>query len=295
MSQVWKHIYPGLNHLMFCIVHFPILSRFGRSCIYEGTNKSMLLNAQSPFVCICLLLHTKTVFSLPGVPLTNPSLSLIQKPAASNLSKPTYPSRYTQIQVRTNIPPTSSDTFAIPNTDLVLNFSVFGSVLEISQLDDLLTRAQDDIQTLINRYGADARTRDEAYDPWRTGDLALEIYRVTMPVRLTLGQFRSLIEGLWLYMIQNRRSREAIFRLLRESEHSLTTLAGGDLWLIYDDVRSGCENSVTVGDTDQQLGPAVTTPPPSRGPALHPQRKSWCDGQPFASCIQSTYPNAKYP
>lgn len=217
MSQVWKHIYPGLNHLMFCIVHFPILSRFGRSCIYEGTNKSMLLNAQSPFVCICLLLHTKTVFSLPGVPLTNPSLSLIQKPAASNLSKPT------------------SDTFAIPNTDLVLNFSVFGSVLEISQLDDLLTRAQDDIQTLINRYGADARTRDEAYDPWRTGDLALEIYRVTMPVRLTLGQFRSLIEGLWLYMIQNRRSREAIFRLLRESEHSLTTLAGGDLWLIYDD------------------------------------------------------------
>lgn len=79
MSQVWKHIYPGLNHLMFCIVHFPILSRFGRSCIYEGTNKSMLLNAQSPFVCICLLLHTKTVFSLPGVPLTNPSLSLIQK------------------------------------------------------------------------------------------------------------------------------------------------------------------------------------------------------------------------
>ncbi len=41
---------------------------------------------------------------------------------------------------------------------------------------------------------------------------------------------------------------------------------------------AGCENSVGW-----------------RQSALHPQRKSWCHGQVFASCIQDTYTSAGYP
>ena len=49
---------------------------------------------------------------------------------------------------------------------------------------------------------------------------------------MTLGQFRSLIEGLGLYMIKGRRSREAKFRLSREGEVPWMILAGGGIWLI---------------------------------------------------------------
>ncbi len=49
---------------------------------------------------------------------------------------------------------------------------------------------------------------------------------------MTLGQFRSLVEGLGLYMIKGRRSREATFRL-REDGLS-TQLVGGEIWFIWD-------------------------------------------------------------
>ena len=49
---------------------------------------------------------------------------------------------------------------------------------------------------------------------------------------MTLGQFRSLIEGLGLYMIKGGRSREAKFGLSREGEDPWTYIAGGDIWLI---------------------------------------------------------------
>ncbi len=170
----------------------------------------MLLNIQAPLICLCSLpqLHT----ALPLLPLTNPSLS-IQNPAASNLSKPMYPPPYTQPQAHTDISPTSYDTFSIPNTDLVINFSSFGPILNILELNDLLTRAQDDLQTLINRHGADTPIPDDGYDPWRNQEIALEVYRVSTSATLTLGQFHSLIEGLWLYMIQERRyvSSESLF------------------------------------------------------------------------------------
>lgn len=174
----------------------------------------MLPGIQFSLICFQLWLQLHTAFALSIIPLTNPSLSLMQNPAASNFSKPT------------------SDIFPIPNIDLVLSFSVFGPILEISELNELLTRAQDDIQTLINRHGADLLTPDDEYTPWQTGDIALEVYKLTTDGRLTLGQFRSLIEGLGLYMIKGKRSREAKFRLLREGEISLTSLAGGDIWLI---------------------------------------------------------------
>ncbi|KAF6240005.1 hypothetical protein HO173_001613 [Letharia columbiana] len=217
----------------------------------------MLPGIQFSLICLQLWLQLHTAFALSTIPLTNPSLSLMKNPAASNFSKPTYPQLHIQLPARTDIPPTSSDIFPIPNIDLVLSFSVFGPILEISELNELLTRAQDDIQTLISRHGADLLTPDDEYAPWHTGDIALEVYKVTTDGRLTLGQFRSLIEGLGLYMIKGKRSREAKFRLLRKGEISLTSLAGGDIWLIGPD--GGSESSVAVGDTDQPYRPAVAT------------------------------------
>ena len=165
----------------------------------------MLLNIQHPLICLCLLPQSHTAFSLPSVPLINPSLSVIRNPAVSNLSKPMYPPPYIQPQAYTDISPISYDTFSIPNTDLVIYFTIFGPLLDILELNELLARAQDDLQTLINRLGADALLADVGYDPWQQQDIALEVYRVSTSVSATLGQCHSLIEGLWLYMIQERR------------------------------------------------------------------------------------------
>lgn len=55
---------------------------------------------------------------------------------------------------------------------------------------------------------------------------------MTTAVRMTLGQFRSLLEGLGLYMIKGGRSREAKFGLSREGADPWMDLAGGDIWLI---------------------------------------------------------------
>ena len=99
-------------------------------------------------------------------------------------------------------------------------------------MNNLLTQAQDDIQMQINRHGTDALTPGDGYDPWGTENIALEVYKVSTDVRLTLGQFRSLIEGLGLFMVLKRRSREAKFRLLKEGGTTSTILAGGDIWLI---------------------------------------------------------------
>lgn len=177
----------------------------------------MLPYMQFPLICLSSLFRSHTALSLPSIPLANPPLSLILNPAASNISKPT------------------SDTFPIPDTDLVLIFSVFGPILEVAQLNILLTQAQDDIGIQIDQHGADALTPADAHRTWRTEDIALEVYQVTTYWRLTLGQFRSLIEGLGLYMIQSRRSREAKFRLLRVEGVTMTTLAGGDIWMITGD------------------------------------------------------------
>ena len=63
----------------------------GRSRTYEDTNTSMPTNTQVTLVCICLLLRLHTAFSSPSIALNTPSVSIIQNPAALNLSKPTYP------------------------------------------------------------------------------------------------------------------------------------------------------------------------------------------------------------
>lgn len=67
------------------------------------------------------------------------------------------------------------------------------------------------------------------------------MFDVVPRTQLTLGQFRSLIEGLELYMIDGeriygRRYREVIFSLLRGGGGTveLGTLAKGDISLIKD-------------------------------------------------------------
>lgn len=151
------------------------------------------------------------------------------KPLETNV--PTTP-RPTPHKALTDIPPTSSDTFPIPDTDLVLHFDVFGPLLNIADVNELLTLAEADIQAQINRHGADALISYEGYGPWRTADIALDVYESVIEADLTLGEFHSLIGGLGLYMVRGRRSREAKFRMTRVREASYPDLAGGDLWLI---------------------------------------------------------------
>ncbi|CAF9916621.1 hypothetical protein IMSHALPRED_003249 [Imshaugia aleurites] len=175
---------------------------------------SILPNMQYILGFIISFLQLHTAFPLPTTLLTNPSASLTQNTAASNLSKPT------------------SDTFPIPDTDLVLHFDVFGPLLNIADVNELLTLAEADIQAQINRHGADALISYEGYGPWRTADIALDVYESVIEADLTLGEFHSLIGGLGLYMVRGRRSREAKFRMTRVREASYPDLAGGDLWLI---------------------------------------------------------------
>ena len=99
-------------------------------------------------------------------------------------------------------------------------------------MNDLLTQAQDDIQMQISRDGADARARLNTYSPWRVDNIVLDVYRFGDIDSITLGQFRSLIEGLGLYMVNGRRARETKFRLSKEGEVFTTNLMGGDIWLL---------------------------------------------------------------
>ena len=121
---------------------------------------------------------------------------------------------------QTDLPPTSSDTFPIPYTNLILRFEAFGPLLNRLELNELLHEVQNDIQTLINERDVDAPTPYDGYHLWQNEDIVFDIEPLT-PLRL--GQFRSLMEGLELYMIDGekiygRRCREATFSLLREGE-----------------------------------------------------------------------------
>lgn len=99
-------------------------------------------------------------------------------------------------------------------------------MLNITELHELLHKVQIDIQTLINDSGVDAPTPFDEYHLWTNEDIVFDIEPLT---QVTLGQFRSLIEGLELYMIDGvkiygRRHREATFSLLREGEGNVGSL-----------------------------------------------------------------------
>ena len=59
------------------------------------------------------------------------------------------------------------------------------------------------------------------------------MYKLGEEAGITLGQFRSLIEGLQLYMIRGRKARETRFRLSKEGVVFTSNLVGGDIWLIF--------------------------------------------------------------
>ena len=59
------------------------------------------------------------------------------------------------------------------------------------------------------------------------------MYKLGEEAGITLGQFRSLIEGLGLYMIKGRRARETRFRLSKEGMVFTTNLVGGDIWTVF--------------------------------------------------------------
>lgn len=229
---------PRVENTCYLLAHanvfvYPSSSlKFGHPHIDEGTNTSMILNTRFTITSLSPLLQLHTALSLPSISLISPSLSLVQDPAASNLSKPMYPTPYTQLQALTNIPSASFETFPIPNTDLILNFSHFEKLVDIFEMDDLLHNVQDNIQSQIDRHGAQYLAPDDEYGPWRTDHTELEFCKASENVRLTLGQFRSMVEGLVTYMVFWSRSREATFRLLRKGEISSTILAGGAIWMI---------------------------------------------------------------
>ena len=59
------------------------------------------------------------------------------------------------------------------------------------------------------------------------------MYKLGDEAGITLGQFRSLIEGLGLYMIKGRRARETRFRLSKEGRVFTTNLVGGAILAIF--------------------------------------------------------------
>lgn len=82
----------------------------------------------------------------------------------------------------------------------------------------------------INVRGAGATASLDRNYPWISENIAFDVYRVNRIVHMTLGEFRSLIEGLVLYMVKGRRSREARFLVSKEGDVIMTNLAGGDIW-----------------------------------------------------------------
>lgn len=237
MSRIWRTLskYIYIRQRMLSV--YPSMVFVSRTPSYTYTQPSvqnMRFKMVPPLTRLYFLLQLHAAFSLPSTRLNPPSLSLISNSPALNLSKPTYIPIDTHFEADTDTPPCSSDKFPIPNTELVVYFERFGSLVEASELNDLLTQAQEDIQVQINVRGASATASLNRNYPWISDNIAFDVYRINRIVHMTLGEFRSLVEGLVLYMVKGRRSREASFLVSREGEVITTNLARGDIWSASD-------------------------------------------------------------
>ena len=83
------HLHLIAHAMLSTLSLFSGFRTFPHTCC-KGTSMSMPFNMKSLFNCFYMLLQLHSAFPLPSVPSNNPlSLSLIQIPTASNLSKPT--------------------------------------------------------------------------------------------------------------------------------------------------------------------------------------------------------------
>ena len=233
MSRIWRTLskYIYIRQRMLSV--YPSMVFVSRTPSYtyaQPSVQSMRFKMVPPVTRLYFLLQLHAAFSLPSTRLNTSSLSLISNPPALNLSKPTCVLSHTHFEADTDIPLCSSDRFSIPNTELVIYFDRFGPLVELSELNDLLTQVKEEIQVQINVRGAGATAFLNRSYPWISDNIAFDVYRVNRIVHMTLGEFRSLVEGLVLYMIKGRRSREARFLVSKEGEVIMTNLAGGDIW-----------------------------------------------------------------
>ena len=106
------------------------------------------------------------------------------------------------------------DGFPIPFTDYSLQFGFFGSFLHLVDLETFLTAVRNDIEEEITTHGRNARLPSLEYSK-TIGGLQLWIQRMPWDtVNLAWAELAIVLEGLWLYIIDEKHDREAFMDVI---------------------------------------------------------------------------------
>ena len=167
-----------------------------------------------------LTLLTSFTSSLPAVPLilppvsltpSSPALGLVQSPELSQ-------SRY----IDTFLPGPAADqrdcrvdVFPIPDTDLTLHIDPFGPPLDLTDLLSSLQQASNDIKYQIDQSSVNTASIDPWYTHKSADGLVLEVWSRSLSTEgcANLGELRTVIDGLSLYMLQGRQSGAVAFQV----------------------------------------------------------------------------------
>ena len=168
-----------------------------------------------------LTLLTSFTSSLPAVPLiftpvsltpSSPALGLVQSPELSQ-------SRYTDTFLPGPVADQRDcrvDVFPVPDTDLTLHIDPFGPPLDPKDLVSSLQQASNDIQRQIDQSSVNAASIDRWYTHNSADGLVLEVWSRSLSTEgcASLGELRTVIDGLSLYMLQGRRSGAVAFQVI---------------------------------------------------------------------------------
>lgn len=163
-------------------------------------SKTRLLRAY-----LSLALFTSFAISLPAVPLSSPHPSPIKDFLALEQSQ------------ATNLSHSTSDTFLIPKTDLTLRFHQSLPLLDPTNLKSLFLEASSDIQHQIDQGSASAASSERWFNYTSDDGVVLEIWNTSVSPEeyVSLAELRNVINGLSLYMMQQRRSRTLEFQIIQ--------------------------------------------------------------------------------
>ena len=108
------------------------------------------------------------------------------------------------------------DVVPIPETDLTLHVDPFGPPLVLTDLLSSLQQASNDIQHQIDQSSANAASIDRWYTHKSADGFVLEVWSRSLSTEgcASLGELRTVIDGLSLYMLQGRRSRAVAFQVI---------------------------------------------------------------------------------
>ena len=197
-------------------------------------------NARALSSCIYLALFTSITWSLPMVPASAPCPSPVY---SSRTTQPenmnTYPTRqdpgfsesmakrddlplclfqYNTTSITATNPSilNGTDNLPIPHTPYSLRLSMTGSYMYLGDIQTLLSLIRDRAERELITHGRNARLSSSEYSADSVG---LRLWVQKMPwetENLAWAELAVIIDGLWLYILEEEDDRETFFELIND-------------------------------------------------------------------------------